>query len=149
MSADIKPYCKNSPLFCAGGMWNRHLPMGSSITSTPIATPCFCKILLSRSRKISNCQSRVQKVRICWHCSQIKVTMGFPFAYGTQKRWIVAALWQLSPFKFGGNSWQVSFTKCKTFPTVYTVAQFSQKSILSRIITKSLSRPRTSQKLQS
>ncbi len=93
-------------------MWSRHLPMGSSITFTPVATPpCFCKIPPSRSGKIANCQSRVQKVRICWHCSQIKVTMGFPFAHGTQKILIVAALWRLTPFKFGDNPWQVSFTK--------------------------------------
>jgi hypothetical protein len=41
-----------------------------------------------------NCKSsrRNQKVRIHWHCSQIKITMGFSFAHGTQKRWIVAAL---------------------------------------------------------
>jgi hypothetical protein len=41
---------------------------------------------------------KVQKVRICWHCSQVKIIMGFPFAHGTQKRWIGAALWRLSPF---------------------------------------------------
>jgi hypothetical protein len=33
-----------------------------------------------------------------------KITMGFPFAHGTQKRRIVAALWRLPPFKFGDNS---------------------------------------------
>jgi hypothetical protein len=55
------------------------------------------------SRKIANCQSRIQKVRICWFCPQIKITMGFSFAHGFQKRWIVAALWQLPPFKFGDN----------------------------------------------
>jgi hypothetical protein len=37
--------------------------------------------------------------------------MGFPFAHGTKKRWIVAALWQLSPSQFGDNSRQVSFAK--------------------------------------
>jgi hypothetical protein len=37
----------------------------------------------------------------------------------------------------------------KTFPIVYTIAQFFQKLILSRVITKFLSEPRTSQKLQS
>ncbi len=40
----------------------------------------FIIIPPSRSRKIANCQSRVRKVRVCWHCSQIKITMGFPFA---------------------------------------------------------------------
>jgi hypothetical protein len=39
------------------------------------------------------------------------ITMGFSFAYGTQKRWILAVLWQLPPFKFGDNLRQVSFTK--------------------------------------
>ncbi len=34
-----KPYCKNSPLFFAPGMWCWHQPMGSSITSTPVAPP--------------------------------------------------------------------------------------------------------------
>jgi hypothetical protein len=29
--------------------------------------------------------------------------MGIPFAHGSQRRWIVAALWRLSPFKFGDN----------------------------------------------
>jgi hypothetical protein len=38
---------------------------------------------------------------------------------------------------------------CKTFSMVYTIAQFFQKLILSRVITKFLSQPRTSQKLQS
>ncbi len=37
--------------------------------------------------------------------------MGFPFAYCTQKRQIVAALWQLSSTQFGDNSGQVSFAK--------------------------------------
>ncbi len=37
--------------------------------------------------------------------------MGFSFAHGTQKRWIVAALWQLLLFKFGDNPRQVSFIK--------------------------------------
>jgi hypothetical protein len=39
-----------------------------------------------------NRQSGIQKVRIRWHYSQIKITMGFSFAHGTQKRWIVATL---------------------------------------------------------
>ncbi len=73
--------------------------------------PCFCKIPPPLSRKIANRQSRVQKVGICWHCLQVKITMSFSFAHGTLKRWIVAALWQLSPFKFGDNAGQVSFTK--------------------------------------
>jgi hypothetical protein len=60
--------------------------MGSSITSTPVATPRFCKIPPPRSRKIANRQSGIQKVRIRWHCSQIKITMGFSFAHGTQKK---------------------------------------------------------------
>jgi hypothetical protein len=60
-------------------------------------------ILPPRSTKIANCQSVIQKVRICWHCSQIKITMGFSFAHGTQKRRIVAALWRLPPFKSGDN----------------------------------------------
>jgi hypothetical protein len=37
--------------------------------------------------------------------------MGFSFAHGTQKRWIVANLWRLPPFKFGDNPRQVSFAK--------------------------------------
>jgi hypothetical protein len=85
--------------------------MGSSIKSTPVATPRFCKIPPPQSRKISNRQSGVQKVRIRWHCSQIEVTMGFSFAHGTQKRWIMADLWRLPPFKFGDNPRQESFTK--------------------------------------
>jgi hypothetical protein len=35
----------------------------------------------------------------------------FPYAHGTRKRRIVAALWQLSPFKFGDNPGQISFAK--------------------------------------
>jgi hypothetical protein len=77
--------------------------MGSSITSTLEATPRFCKIPPPRSTKIANRQNGIQKVRIRWHYSQIKITMGFPFAHGTQKRRIVAALWRLPPFKFGDN----------------------------------------------
>ncbi len=92
-------------------MWSWHLTMGFSITSTPVATPRFCKIPQPRSIKIANCQSWVQKVRISWHCSQIKITMGFSFAHGTQKRWIVTALWRFLPFKFGDNARQVPFTK--------------------------------------
>jgi hypothetical protein len=37
--------------------------------------------------------------------------MGIPFALGSQKRRIVAALWRLSPFKFGDNPRQVSLAK--------------------------------------
>jgi hypothetical protein len=37
--------------------------------------------------------------------------MGFSFAHGTQKRWIVAALWRLPLFKFGDNPRQISFAK--------------------------------------
>jgi hypothetical protein len=85
--------------------------MGLSITTTLVATPHLCKIPLLRSREIANCQSGILKVRIHWHYSQIKITMGFSFAHGTQKRWIVAALWRLPPFKFGDNPRQVSFTK--------------------------------------
>jgi hypothetical protein len=73
--------------------------------------PCFLKIPLPGFRKIANCQGRVQKVRIYWHCSSFKVTMGLPFAHGTQKRWIMAALWRSSPFKFGDNHGQVSSAK--------------------------------------
>jgi hypothetical protein len=65
--------------------------------------PPFCKIPLPRSTKIANRQSGIQKVRIRWHCSQIKITMVFSFAHGTQKRQIVAALWRLPLFKFGDN----------------------------------------------
>ncbi len=60
--------------------------------------PCLFKILPPRSRKIANRQSRVQKVRICWHYSPFNFTMGIPFAHGSQKKRIVAALWRLSPF---------------------------------------------------
>ncbi len=63
--------------------------------------PHFCKILRPWSRKIANRQSGIKKVRIRWHCSQIKITMGFSFAHSTQKRRIVAALWRLPLFKFG------------------------------------------------
>jgi hypothetical protein len=55
--------------------------------------PRFCKIPPPQSREIANRQSGIQKVRIRWHYSQIKVTMGFSFAHGTQKRLIVTALW--------------------------------------------------------
>jgi hypothetical protein len=65
--------------------------------------PCFRKIPPPRSTKIANRQSGIQKNRIRWHYSQIKITMGFSFAHGTQKRWIVEALWRLAPFKFGDN----------------------------------------------
>jgi hypothetical protein len=54
--------------------------------STLVATPRFCKIPPPRSREIANRQSRIQKVRIRWHFSQIKITMGFSFAHGTPKK---------------------------------------------------------------
>jgi hypothetical protein len=73
--------------------------------------------------------------------------MGFSFSHGTQKRWIMAALWRLPLFKFGDNPQKsILYQTCKTFPTVYMVAPLKKKLILSRVITKSLSRPRTSQK---
>ncbi len=37
--------------------------------------------------------------------------MGVPFAHGTQKRRIMAALWWLLPSQFGDNPGQVSFAK--------------------------------------
>ncbi len=37
--------------------------------------------------------------------------MGLSFAHGTQKRWIVAALWRLLLPQFGDNPGQVSFVK--------------------------------------
>jgi hypothetical protein len=54
--------------------------------------PVFAKNPLPYYIKFANSQSRIQKVRICWHCLQIKITMGFSFAHGTPKRWIVVAL---------------------------------------------------------
>jgi hypothetical protein len=57
--------------------------------------------------------------------------------------------WRLSPFKFGDDPGQVSFTKhTRTFQKSTRLHNFFQKLILSRVITKSLLRPRTSQKLQ-
>jgi hypothetical protein len=73
--------------------------------------PVIAKSRRFDSEKPQNSQGRVQKVRICWHCSQVKITMGFPFAHGTQKRWFVATFWRLSPFKFSDNPGQVSYTK--------------------------------------
>jgi hypothetical protein len=55
--------------------------------------PVFKKSRRFDSEKLQNSRGRVQKVRICWHCLQVKITMGFPFATGTQKRWFVATLW--------------------------------------------------------
>jgi hypothetical protein len=37
--------------------------------------------------------------------------MGILFAHGSQNRQIEAALWRLSPFKFGDNPGQVSLAK--------------------------------------
>jgi hypothetical protein len=124
--------------------------MGLSITSTPLATPCFRKIMPPQSRKVTHCQSRVQKVRICWHYSPFKIALGIPFAHGTQKRWIVVALWQLSLFKFGDNSGQVALAK-HAGPFQWTAWLYSvfKKIDLVRVITKSLLQPRRSQKLQS
>ncbi len=45
------------------------------------------------------------------HYSPFNFTMGIPFAHGSQKWWIVAALWQLSPFKFKDNPRQVPLAK--------------------------------------
>jgi hypothetical protein len=62
--------------------------------------------VFAKSRHIDPQKLQIAKAefkRICWHCSQIKITMGFSFAHGTQKRRIVAALWRLPPFKFGDN----------------------------------------------
>ncbi len=111
--------------------------------------PHFCKIPPPQSGEIANHQSGVQKVRIRWHCSQIKITMGFSFAHATQKRWIIAAFWRLPLFKFVDNPRQVSLTKhARPFQRSTRLHNFTQKMILSRVITKFLSRPRTSQKLQ-
>jgi hypothetical protein len=52
----------------------------------PVANPPFLQNPAPRSRKIANRQSGVQKVRIRWHCSQIKITMDFSYAHGTQKK---------------------------------------------------------------
>jgi hypothetical protein len=80
-----------------------------------IHTGCQPPVLAKSRRldpeKLQIAKAEFEKVRICWHCSQVKITMGFPFAHGTQKRWIMAALWRLPPFKFGDNPRQVSFTK--------------------------------------
>jgi hypothetical protein len=75
--------------------------MGSNITSKPVATPP----ILAKSRRIDpqKLQIGIQKVRIHWHCLQIKITMGFSFAHGTKKRRIMAALWRLQLFKSGDN----------------------------------------------
>ncbi len=48
--------------------------------------------ILAKSQ-IANRQIGIQKIRIRWHCLQIKITMGFSFAHGTKKRRIMAALW--------------------------------------------------------
>jgi hypothetical protein len=104
---DVKTYRKNFLLFYAPGTPNHgvehHIHTG--------ATPPFLQNPAASIQK--NCKSPRQnsKVRICWHYSQIKITMGFSFAHGTQKRWIMAALWQLPPLKFGDNPRQVSFAK--------------------------------------
>ncbi len=41
------------------------------------------------------------------HCSQFKITIGLPFAHGSQKRWILATLYRLSLSQFGENPGQV------------------------------------------
>ncbi len=46
-----KPYCKNSPLFFAPGMWSWHQPMGSRITSAPVVTPYFLQNPAASIRK--------------------------------------------------------------------------------------------------
>ncbi len=49
---------KNFPPFFAPGMWSRHQSMGSSITSTPVATPLFLQNLATSIQK--NCKSPEQ-----------------------------------------------------------------------------------------
>jgi hypothetical protein len=100
--------------------------------------------VFAKSRRLDPEKLQIAKVEFKRLESAGIVTMGFSFAHGTQKRRIVAALWQLSPFKFGNNPGQVSFAKHANLSNGLHVAQFFQKFILSRVITKSLLRPRTS-----
>jgi hypothetical protein len=69
--------------------------------------------------------------------------MGIPFAHGSQKRWIVEALWRLSLFKFDDNPGQVPFAKHAgpfQWPAwLYSVSKNQSCQGL----------PKTSQKLQS
>jgi hypothetical protein len=57
--------------------------------------------------------------------------MGFSFAHGTQKRWIVVALWKFLLFKFGDNPRQVSFTKhARPFQWVHGCTIFSKIALV-------------------
>jgi hypothetical protein len=72
-----------------------------------------------------------------------KSPWAFLLAHGSQKRWILATLWQLSLSQFGDNRRQVPFAKHAgpIHATACMVATFFQKITLLRVITKSLLQP--------
>jgi hypothetical protein len=54
--------------------------------SHPPPSPPFFQNPTASIQRNANRQSRIQKVRIHWHYSQIKIPMGFSFAHGTLSR---------------------------------------------------------------
>jgi hypothetical protein len=87
--------------------------MGSSITSTPVATPppIFAKSLRLDPEKLQIAKAEFIRLESTGILRRSKSPWDSPLHMVPKKRWIVAALWQLLPFKFGDNPRQVSFTK--------------------------------------
>jgi hypothetical protein len=105
---DVKILLQNSPLFCARGDVKltpnqgvkHHIHTGS-------LPPIFAKFLDPEKLRIAKAEfKRLESAGL--------VCRSKSFAHGTQKKWIVAALWRLLPFEFGDNPRQVSLTKHAT-----------------------------------
>jgi hypothetical protein len=62
--------------------------------------PVFAKARRLDPQKLEITKAEFKKVRIHWHHSSFKITMGLAFAHGAQKRWIMAVLRRLSPSQY-------------------------------------------------
>jgi hypothetical protein len=75
-----------------------------------------------------------------------KISMGLLFAHGSQKRWILATLWQLLPSQFGDNPRQVPLAKharlsnglhgCNVFSKINLVKGYHQIPVAATDIPK-------------